>query len=67
MIRAPNGRGHFRTEAEFRREMQRIDAELAAEEAASGRLSIDAIFARCGFFTDENSDFVDAATGVKVR
>jgi hypothetical protein len=63
MVRSST-RVHFRNRAEFDRELLRIEVELKAEE--SGR-TLDAVFARCGFYTDEDGSFVDAMAGAKAR
>ncbi len=61
MIRAASGRAHFRCKEEFGREMERVEAELQCE--ASGRFTIDLLFARMGYVTRCDGSFVQVLTG----
>jgi hypothetical protein len=43
--------------------MDRIEFELAAQNAGANRLNVDAVFAKVGYYTDVRGRFVDVVSG----
>ena len=63
MVRSPSGRLHVRTQSEFNRELDRVEFEVTAQQAGSGRLNLDVVFAGCGYYIDGAGRFVDVVSG----
>jgi len=67
MIRSPAGRLHGCTREQFELELDRIEVVVRSEEAGSTRLDIDSIFAKVGYLTTPDGDFLDVDTGAICR
>ncbi len=64
MVRSPGGRLHVRTREQFELELKRVEVEVAGQETADSRFSIDAIFAHAGYVAVDGY-FVEVDSGAQ--